>query len=144
MAELQSAWLWAIGYEVIGCGTIGCDAAGCRQGLEPRSAAKNQGFQGFKKIRVVAFWVTALFLCLAGGAGWRIQRAEQKLEIEYSNKRIKKICTDAGAARKAYGSEMAKKIHQRIDEIRAAPSVESLVQFRIGRCHFLSGRRRLQ
>lgn len=72
------------------------------------------------------------------------KRAEQELEIEYSNKRIKKICTDAGAARKAYGSEMAKKIHQRIDEIRASLSVESLVQFRIGRCHFLSGRRRLQ
>lgn len=33
---------------------------------------------------------------------------------------------------------MAELIHQRIDQIRAADSVEQMIQFRIGRCHQLS------
>ena len=36
---------------------------------------------------------------------------------------------------------MAGKIHQRIDEISAADTVEMLVQFHIGRCHSLTGNR---
>lgn len=39
---------------------------------------------------------------------------------------------------------MAAKIHQRIDEIRAADSVEQMVQFKIGRCHVLTGKRKGQ
>ena len=37
--------------------------------------------------------------------------------------------------KKKYGNEMAYKIHQRIDEIKASENVEILVQYRIGRCH---------
>lgn len=37
---------------------------------------------------------------------------------------------------------MAEKIHQRIDEITAAESVEFIVQFRLGRCHALVGDRK--
>lgn len=44
-------------------------------------------------------------------------------------------------AEKSYGSKMAQKIHQRIDEITAAESVEMLVKYHIGRCHALSQNR---
>lgn len=37
-----------------------------------------------------------------------------------------------------------KKIHQRIDEIEAAPNVEVMIQFGIGRCHRLKGKRKNQ
>lgn len=39
---------------------------------------------------------------------------------------------------------MANKIHQRIDQITAADTVEVLVKFRIGRCHPLSQNRKGQ
>ena len=37
---------------------------------------------------------------------------------------------------------MAELIHQRVDEIKAAASIEMLVQFAIGRCHPLQGNRK--
>lgn len=37
---------------------------------------------------------------------------------------------------------MAVLIHQRIDELKAATSVEMLIQFSIGRCHSLQGNRK--
>ena len=37
---------------------------------------------------------------------------------------------------------MAVIIHQRIDEIRSADSIEQLVQFSIGRCHRLKGNKK--
>ncbi|WP_242951038.1 type II toxin-antitoxin system RelE/ParE family toxin [Acetoanaerobium noterae] len=37
---------------------------------------------------------------------------------------------------------MATLIHQRIDEIKAATSVDMLIQFSIGRCHQLQGNRK--
>ena len=66
------------------------------------------------------------------------------IDISYSTNALRKVCEDAEVARKKYGAEMAQKIHQRIDEIRAATSVEMLVQFRIGRCHPLTGDRKGQ
>ena len=45
------------------------------------------------------------------------------------------MCTDASAAEKKYGREMAGKIQQRIDEICASESVEQMIQFHVGRCH---------
>ena len=39
---------------------------------------------------------------------------------------------------------MAEKIHQRIDEISAADTVEMMIQFHIGRCHPLSWDRKGQ
>ncbi len=66
------------------------------------------------------------------------------LEIKFKNTRIEKVCTDASAARKQYGPEMADKIQQRIDEIRSAPNVEFMIRFRIGRCHLLQGDRKNQ
>ena len=47
-------------------------------------------------------------------------------------------------AEKYYGKDMSNKIHQRIDEIRAADTVEMMVQFHIGRCHPLVNNRKGQ
>lgn len=63
------------------------------------------------------------------------------MEILYRSKKLRKVCTDANVARKEYGDEMARKIHQRIDAIKAADTVEILVQGYIGRCHLLTGNR---
>lgn len=66
------------------------------------------------------------------------------MDITYKNKKIEKICTDAKAAERAYGREMAEKIHQRIDEIAASDTVEMMIQFHIGRCHSLKQNRKGQ
>lgn len=66
------------------------------------------------------------------------------LEVEYKNKKIKKICTDAYMAEREYGSKMAEKIQQRISEIMAADSVEQMIQYHIGRCHAISHNRKTQ
>ena len=66
------------------------------------------------------------------------------MDITYKSNKIKKVCTDAKTADKIYGREMAEKIHQRIDEISAADTVEMMIQFHIGRCHPLSQNRKGQ
>ncbi len=66
------------------------------------------------------------------------------MNITYKNKKIEKICTDAKTAERTYGRKMADKIHQRIDEIDAADTVETMVQFHIGRCHPLTLNRKGQ
>ena len=45
------------------------------------------------------------------------------MQIEYKNQKIEKVCTGASYAEKKYGVEMAEKIYQRINEIKAASSV---------------------
>lgn len=64
------------------------------------------------------------------------------MKITYKTHKIKKVNTIASEAEKKYGSEMAEKIHQRIDEIYAIDTVEEMVQFYIGRCHPLKGNRK--
>ena len=66
------------------------------------------------------------------------------MEIEYSNKAIQKVCTIASVAEKKYGPEMAAKIQQRIDQITAADTVEEMIQYRVGRCHSLTNKRKGQ
>lgn len=66
------------------------------------------------------------------------------MQIEYKNRGLAKVCTNAHEAEKKHGKNMAAVIHQRIDEIMAADSVETLVRFRIGRCHILKGKRKKQ
>jgi toxin HigB-1 len=66
------------------------------------------------------------------------------LDITYKNRKIEKDCTDAKAAERTYGREMADKIHQRIDEIDAADTVEMMIKFHIGRCHSLTQNRKGQ
>ena len=64
------------------------------------------------------------------------------MDIKYKNKKIEKVCTDAATAEKKYGWEMAKKIHQRIDEIKSTDTVEMMIRFHIGRCHPLTQNRK--
>lgn len=66
------------------------------------------------------------------------------MQIEYRTKKLEKVCTNASEAEKKHGQNMAAKIHQRIDEISAALSVEMMLQFGIGRCHQLKGDRKDQ
>lgn len=66
------------------------------------------------------------------------------MDITYNSKIIKKVCTDAKIAEKTYGREMAQKIHQRIDEIISADSVDMMIRFKIGRCHSLKQNRKGQ
>ncbi|NYB73448.1 type II toxin-antitoxin system RelE/ParE family toxin [Sedimentibacter hydroxybenzoicus DSM 7310] len=66
------------------------------------------------------------------------------MQIEFKTKKLEKVCTNAQEAEKRHGRDMALKIHQRIDEIKAALNVEMMVQFGIGRCHQLKGNRRDQ
>ena len=66
------------------------------------------------------------------------------MEITYKSKNIMKVCTNASYAERKYGSDMAEKIHQRIDEIDASETVEEMIQFHIGRCHQLNGNRKGQ
>ena len=63
------------------------------------------------------------------------------MDITYKNRKIEKVCTDAKTAERTYGREMADKIHQRIDEIDAADTVEMMIKFHIGRCHSLTQNR---
>jgi len=64
--------------------------------------------------------------------------------ITYKNKKIKSICCNAEIATRTYGEMMATKIQMRIEELAAAPSVEIMVNYRIGRCHQLKGNRKGQ
>lgn len=66
------------------------------------------------------------------------------MQIDYRTRKLEKVCTVAHEAEKQYGSEMAERIQQRIDEISSAISVEMMIQFRIGRCHLLKGNRKNQ
>lgn len=66
------------------------------------------------------------------------------MDITYRNKKVEKVCTDAKTAERTYGMAMADKIHQRIDEITAADTVEMMIQYHIGRCHPLSQNRKGQ
>ena len=66
------------------------------------------------------------------------------IDISYKTSQLRKVCEDAEVATKRYGSEMAVKIQMRIMQIKAATSVEMLVQKHVGRCHPLHGDRKGQ
>lgn len=67
----------------------------------------------------------------------RLTQRGDLLDIEYKNKALCRLCTNASVAAKKYGQEMAEKIQIRIDQIRAAESIEQMLQYRVGRCHQL-------
>ncbi len=66
------------------------------------------------------------------------------MDITYKDKKIKNICMDAKVADRTYGIEMSEKIYMRLDQIRAADTVEEMIQYHIGRCHPLSNNRKGQ
>lgn len=54
---------------------------------------------------------------------------------------MEKECSIFIEARKAYGFDVSKKLHQRVQEIESADSIDFLLEHRIGRCHLLYGDR---
>lgn len=88
--------------------------------------------------------VLVLFSCYSSFTAGVKLWWEVVMQVNYKNRQIEKICTNASAATKKYGKRTAGLIHQRVDELYAADSVEMLVQFRIGRCHQLVGDRKGQ
>lgn len=63
------------------------------------------------------------------------------MKITYKNNAIRKICTIAQFAERKLGRNMADKIHQRIDEISGADTIEQMIQYSVGKCHPLTGDR---
>jgi proteic killer suppression protein len=61
------------------------------------------------------------------------------LEISFKTNKLEKSCLQPACAKKKYGLEMTEKIFKRLNELRAADSVDVLVQYSVGRCHELSG-----
>lgn len=66
------------------------------------------------------------------------------MDISYRTNKLEKVCTDASIAERKYGIEMAEKLQQRIEQIKAADSVETMIKFKIGRCHPLHQNRKEQ
>lgn len=61
--------------------------------------------------------------------------------VTYKSKSLEKICNDVSKAIRKYGADIAQKLYQRLNEIRAAINVELMIQYHIGRCHRLEGNR---
>ena len=66
------------------------------------------------------------------------------MEVSYKTNKLKKECTNASVCERTHGSEMAVLIFQRIAEIQASPTVEFMIENRIGRCHALKFNRKGQ
>ena len=63
------------------------------------------------------------------------------MNITYRTKKLQRICTDSAVAKRALGRDIALKLYMRMAEIRAADTVEQLMQAQAGRCHALTGNR---
>lgn len=61
------------------------------------------------------------------------------MDIEISYKKLKKIIGDSNKLKEKYGSNCAKKIIQRYNELESAPNLEMIIKYKIGRCHLLKG-----
>lgn len=66
------------------------------------------------------------------------------MQITYANGRLEKILTTYGKTKKQYGEQLAIKIHQRLDQISAADTIEILITTGLGKCHALTGSRKGQ
>ncbi len=69
----------------------------------------------------------------------RLKRAF--MDISFKSKKLQAICTNKEKAKAALGTRMAQLLFQRLNEIRAADSVEMLIKYGFGRCHALTGNR---
>lgn len=65
------------------------------------------------------------------------------MEIEFRTKKMAKACSSEEAMRKDWGSQMAKKLMQRLADLEAAKTLED-VRHLPGRCHELTGDRKGQ
>lgn len=61
------------------------------------------------------------------------------MDIEFKSEKLKKICSESKKTVQAHGSEGAKKIHQRLFELRAAANLAEMSHLPPPRCHELLG-----
>jgi proteic killer suppression protein len=61
------------------------------------------------------------------------------VDIIFRTTRLQKACTSDKVMQKRWGAERARRIRQRLGELRAADTLAILGQTGIGRCHELSG-----
>ena len=65
------------------------------------------------------------------------------MEIEFQSSHLRKLCNEAKAAVRELGSDNAGKLRRRLDDLRAASSLE-VMRSLPGRCHELKGDRKGQ
>ncbi|MBW1801699.1 MAG: killer suppression protein [Deltaproteobacteria bacterium] len=61
--------------------------------------------------------------------------------IYYRTKKLQKICNQSHEAAKKLGPKMARKLQQRLMELRAADSLDDISRVPPSRCHQLTGNR---
>jgi len=61
------------------------------------------------------------------------------LKVEISDRKLKKIIHDKKKLTKEYGPDNAKLIIQRFNELSSIADLGLMIQYRIGRCHSLTG-----
>ena len=63
------------------------------------------------------------------------------MNIDYKNNKIRKVLSDAREMQKAFGN-LAKKVSQRMEQLRAAPTLANMQMYQAARCHELKGERK--
>ncbi len=63
------------------------------------------------------------------------------MNIDFKNNKIRKTLSDAREIQKAFGN-MAKKVAQRLEQLRAAPTLFDMQNYPAARCHQLTGNRK--
>jgi proteic killer suppression protein len=61
--------------------------------------------------------------------------------IYFRTKKLQKVCSNTKSAKKEYGHEMARKLQQRLMELKAASCLDDISRVPPPRCHLLSGNR---
>jgi plasmid maintenance system killer protein len=65
------------------------------------------------------------------------------MDILFSTTRLRRQCTREQAIVRTWGPERARRLKRRLDDLRAAPNLETMKQLP-GRCHELTGDRKGQ
>lgn len=65
------------------------------------------------------------------------------MNIDFSSNKLRKILTDAREMQKAFGN-MAKKVSQRMEQLKAAPTLFDIINYPAARCHQLKGERKAE
>lgn len=63
------------------------------------------------------------------------------MKIDFKKNKIRKALSDVREMQKAFGI-MAKKVSQRMEQLRAAPTLADMQSYQAARCHELKGERK--
>src|SRR5450755_2118276 len=63
------------------------------------------------------------------------------MDIDFKNNKLRRILTDAREMQKAFGN-LAKKVSQRMEQLKAAPALSDMINYPAARCHQLKGERK--